>query len=423
MTAFCKVERHLFSSFVPNSNTSLSISFLIQVPRTTNDREEICDHNSQLRDFPAFFSLYNVVEHWHEADPAFELLWITLSFFHKFLNLFEEAKCCGSWEYFPLELHRFSINTIQIFQMIALEIPHNLLLIPIKRNSVSSGYMSHCGTSAFYYHPKSRLHCPQKNIEHHTKWKDFAFDETELINSRLLCLVGSSVWFWVCLFDVVSREEFPGAWSLVFFDCVGEEWKTSIAKSQRSRAGIPSMRKPASRDIAQLPLSCVRPRSASCTSNLLVQMFDIPKYTKVHLMLILSLQSLPQNQNLETILICFVVLCSPHSNIAWIHLCDEWKRQKRQSFVTSFRPFCDRTSKFFTDHQISGLPLRAKYGHFRAIREQTVDNSPTDPFSSFYNCSAVLFANSQRLSTMSWDHAVSLQLYLLVIFPQHQQKS
>ena len=42
---------------------------------------------------------------------------------------------------------------------------------------------------------------------------------------------------------------FPRTWSLVLLVWFGEEWNTSITKSQRSRAGIPSMRKPASREI------------------------------------------------------------------------------------------------------------------------------------------------------------------------------
>ena len=33
---------------------------------------------------------------------------------------------------------------------------------------------------------------------------------------------------------------------------------------------------------------------------------------------------------------------------------------------------------------MSGTPIRAKYRHFRTICEQTVDNSPTDPISSFF---------------------------------------
>ena len=48
-------------------------------------------------------------------------------FFHKFLNLFEEGECCESLEHFPLEPHRFSINTIQIFQKIFLKRPLHFL--------------------------------------------------------------------------------------------------------------------------------------------------------------------------------------------------------------------------------------------------------------------------------------------------------
>ena len=40
----------------------------------------------------------------------------------------------------------------------------------------------------------------------------------------------------------------------------------------------------------------------------------------------------------------------------------------------------------FTGHKISGLPMPAKYRHFRTICEQTFDNSPTDPTSSSLNC-------------------------------------
>ena len=39
-----------------------------------------------------------------------------------------------------------------------------------------------------------------------------------------------------------------------------------------------------------------------------------------------SLLSHRQNPNLETILICNVVLCFPYNNIACIHMCDECKK-------------------------------------------------------------------------------------------------
>ena len=37
-------------------------------------------------------------------------------------------------------------------------------------------------------------------------------------------------------------------------------------------------------------------------------------------------------------------------------------------------------ANLFTDHRISGLPIRAKYIHFRTIREHTCGNSPTHFF-------------------------------------------
>ena len=39
-------------------------------------------------------------------------------------------------------------------------------------------------------------------------------------------------------------------------------------------------------------------------------------------------------------------------------------------------------ASLFTDHRKSGLPIRAKYKHFRTILEHTFDNSPTDVDSS-----------------------------------------
>ena len=64
----------------------------------------------------------------------------------------------------------------------------------------------------------------------------------------------------------------------------------------------------------------------------------------------------------------------------------------------------------FTDQRKSGLPIRAKYKHFKTIWERTTDNSPTVSNSSFwklwsskqsvetvYNCSVFLFASSQYI--------------------------
>ena len=52
-------------------------------------------------------------------------------------------------------------------------------------------------------------------------------------------------------------------------------------------------------------------------------MFDFQKYTKLHLMLILSLQDLLQNLSLEITLIDNVAPCYSHDNIGGNHLYDE----------------------------------------------------------------------------------------------------
>ena len=74
-----------------------------------------------------------------------------------------------------------------------------------------------------------------------------------------------------------------------------------------------------------------RENSVSCSSNSLAQMFDFRKCIRVHLMLILNLQGLLQNQNLETNLVCIVVLCFQQNNFAGIHLYHECKRSNGPS--------------------------------------------------------------------------------------------
>ena len=122
---------------------------------------------------------------------------------------------------------------------------------------------------------------------------------------------------------------------------------------------------------------------ASYTSNLLAQKCDFRKCTEFLLILILSLRDLLQNQSLETIQACIAVLCFPQNNVACIHLYDGCERSNAPSVCHMlFVHFITARASLFTDRKISGLPIRAKYRHVRTIWEQTVDNSPTDSFSS-----------------------------------------
>ena len=112
---------------------------------------------------------------------------------------------------------------------------------------------------------------------------------------------------------------------------------------------------------------------------------------------------------------CFAVL--PHSNAVCIHMCDECMKSidsgvcHRLWSISLVHFVIDRAS-LFTDHGISGLPIRARYKHFSTICEHTCDNSPTDFISSslkwwssmqevdtLKSCCVVLFATSQYRST------------------------
>ena len=79
------------------------------------------------------------------------------------------------------------------------------------------------------------------------------------------------------------------------------------------------------------------------------------------------------------------MFCSvtPHSNTVCVNMCDEcWRSTEIIVFSQAFVHFVIDRASVFTDHRISGLPIRAKYKHFRTIREHTFDNSPIDFISS-----------------------------------------
>ena len=90
-------------------------------------------------------------------------------------------------------------------------------------------------------------------------------------------------------------------------------------------------------------------------------------------------QGLPQIRSLKTVPICIVLDCFPHDNDVYVHMCDECKISSDSDVCHTFLVHfvIDRAS-LFTDHTISGLPIRAKYRDFRTIWEHTCDTSPTD---------------------------------------------
>ena len=116
----------------------------------------------------------------------------------------------------------------------------------------------------------------------------------------------------------------------------------------------------------QLPLNCEKLKSVSCTSSLLARTCDFRKCTRFRPMLIASLLSHRQNQNLGIIPIYIVVLCFPHDNVVCVHLCEECKKSNVLNACRTLVHFVMARGSLF-DHKKSGLPIGAKYKHFRTI--------------------------------------------------------
>ena len=136
-----------------------------------------------------------------------------------------------------------------------------------------------------------------------------------LVRSRLVCVVGICF----CMFGWlnVCRQVSPVLLLHLWFGLVRNEILQSLSPKDQERESHPC--------VNGEEFNCVTLTFASRTSNLLAQMFGFRKCTEFLLMLTSSLRGLLQNQSLETILICMVVLCFPHHNIAGIHLYDECK--------------------------------------------------------------------------------------------------
>ena len=93
----------------------------------------------------------------------------------------------------------------------------------IQSNSV--GFLKHVSLWDFglYYHLDHGF-IVLKNKEHGPKSRRLRFRQNIINITQLkIVVLRSSVWSWVYLFDVMSRNKFPRAGPLVFFDWFGEE--------------------------------------------------------------------------------------------------------------------------------------------------------------------------------------------------------
>ena len=130
-----------------------------------------------------------------------------------------------------------------------------------------------------------------------------------------------------------------------------------------------------------------------------------------------KLQDLLQNRSLETVpvLHCLPVLPTwqycLYSHVWWIYEINRFK-----GLPQALVHFVIDRANLFTDHKISGRPIRAKYKHFRTNWEHTFHNSPADFLSSsltwwssmhgvdtMWSCWVVLFANTITFHTfLAW---------------------
>ena len=79
-------------------------------------------------------------------------------------------------------------------------------------------------------------------------------------------------------------------------------------------------------------------------------------------MLTSSLQGLLPNQSLETIPVYIVLLCYQHNNIVCIRKYDECMKSIDSGVCHRlWSIFVMDLASLFTDHSISGLPIRAKF--------------------------------------------------------------
>ena len=150
----------------------------------------------------------------------------------------------------------------------------------------------------------------------------------------------------MCFHDGLLRSGPPCTVSLDFLVWLKKEWNTSKTKFQRSKAGIPSMRKPASREIIpncvelcetkdcflhiQLFGTNVSPENAQNSSRCWFWVFEISCKIRV----------VKQSQPALLCCVSHIRILLVFTRVVYV------KNQTSQAFVTSFGPFCNCSCKF-----------------------------------------------------------------------------
>ena len=249
--------------------------------------------------------------------------------------------------------------------------------------------MSHCGTSAFYYH----------------------FSHGFIVLKDIQRSIGTrrcSVWWNVI--NLGQIEIGVRGWNLFF-----HVWLSvcrQVSPWLSSTAGIPPMRRPASSEMTSASVELCETEICFLHIQLVGPNVRLPKMHRIHLLLISSLQGLLQNQRLETIRVCTVVLCFPQSNIACVHMCDECKRSNAPnvchmllSILWPHEQVCSQTTRyrvyqFETNSSILELFVSIRLTTLQQILFSSLNwRSSMHGVATLFYCCVVLFASSQYLST------------------------
>ena len=143
---------------------------------------------------------------------------------------------------------------------------------------------------------------------------------------------------------------------------------TETIRSHKSRAGSPSNLNPASKEMISHSVELCKTEVCFLHIQHIGTNERLPKTHNVPPEVDFESSRSPANRSLEPVPVCIVLQYFPHSKTVCIHMCDECKisidsggcHRLWSIFVI------DRAS-LFTDHRISGLPVHAKYKHFRTI--------------------------------------------------------
>ena len=197
---------------------------------------------------------------------------------------------------------------------------------PVKNNSVSSGYMSHCWTSASDDHfdhcfvvlkkcrASRRIEKTSRSTNHN---QHYTVQE---------CRAGLKSWFGSCLMECCATN-FPVLYLWISLVGLGKNGTLQHPNPQKSRAAIPSMRKPASREKNSASVELCETDVCFLHIQLMGSSVWLPNMYKIHPEVDFeSSRYLRQSPSPETVPSCILVQCFPHGNIVWIHSCDECKR-------------------------------------------------------------------------------------------------